>query len=160
MKHFTMEELTRSDTARARGIDNTPLVEHRRNLIDMVDELIDPLRERWAIVCANEQLGSPQLRVTSGYRSRALNEAVGGAATSAHLLGYALDLVPANGAMRRFKEVCRDFLKGRKFDQMISEGEDASGNPAWVHVGYKNAEGRQRRQFLSMRGGTYIPMTA
>ena len=124
MKHFTMEELTRSDTARARGIDNTPLVEHRRNLIDMVDELIDPLRERWAVVCADERLGSPQLRVTSGYRSQALNEAVGGAATSAHLLGYALDLVPVNGAMRRFKEVCRDFLKGRKFDQMISEEED------------------------------------
>ena len=152
MKHFTMEELTRSDTARARGIDNTPLVEHRRNLIDMVDELIDPLRERWAVVCADERLGSPQLRVTSGYRSQALNEAVGG--------GYALDLVPVNGAMRRFKEVCRDFLKGRKFDQMISEEEDASGTPAWVHVGYRNAAGRQRRQFLTMRGGTYIPMTA
>ena len=136
MKHFTMEELTRSDTARARGIDNTPLVEHRRNLIDMVDELIDPLRERWAVVCADERLGSPQLRVTSGYRSQALNEAVGGAATSAHLLGYALDLVPVNGAMRR------------------------SGTPAWVHVGYRNAAGRQRRQFLTMRGGTYIPMTA
>lgn len=160
MKHFTMEELIHSDTARAKGIDNTPTAAHRQHLIETVERMVDPLRERWAVVCANEQLGTPQIRVSSGYRSPALNRAVGGSSTSAHVLGYALDLVPINGQLRRFKEVCREYLRGKKFDQMISEDEDASGVPKWIHLGYKNAEGKQRRQFLSMRSGKYIPMTA
>lgn len=159
MKYFTMEELIRSDTARAKGIDNTPTPEHVQHLIETVERMVDPLRDRWAVVCANEQLGTPQIRVSSGYRSPALNRAVGGSSTSAHVLGYALDLVPLNGQLRRFKEVCRDFLRGKKFDQMISEDEDSSGIPKWIHLGYKNAEGKQRRQFLSMRSGKYIPMT-
>lgn len=160
MKHFTMEELTRSDTARSKGIDNTPTPEHQRNLVEMVESHIDPMREQWAIRCAHEQLGTPQLRVSSGYRSGALNAAVGGSATSAHSFGYALDLVPMNGQFRQFKNFCREFLKNRKFDQMISEDEDVGGVPRWVHIGYKNGEGKQRRQLLSMRNGNYIPMTA
>lgn len=159
MKHFTMEELTRSDTARVHNIDNTPTEEHAQNLVDTVCNLADPLRERWAVICANEKLGTPQIRVSSGYRSRQLNAAVGGSTTSAHSFGYALDLIPMNGNLARFKEVCREFLKGRKFDQMISEDENAAGVPAWIHVGYKTGDGRQRKQFLSMVGGKYIPMT-
>lgn len=154
-----MEELTRSNTAQERGIDNTPTEEHRQHLIDTVDNLADPLRERWAEVCAEENLGEPGIRVSSGYRSPALNKAVGGSATSAHVLGYALDIVPMNGELRRFKEVCREFLQGRAFDQMISEDENSSGTPRWIHVGYKNAQGNQRRQFLTMRNGRYSPMT-
>ena len=61
---------------------------------------------------------------------------------------------------RQFKNFCREFLKNRKFDQMISEDEDVGGVPRWVHIGYKNGEGKQRRQLLSMRNGNYIPMTA
>lgn len=160
MKYFTMDELVRSDTASERGIDNTPTPEHLQHLIDTVDNLADPLRERWAEICAQEQLGTPAIRVSSGYRSAALNKAVGGSSTSAHSNGYALDLVPLNGEIRRFKEVCREFLQGRMFDQMISEDEDAYGTPQWIHVGYKNGQGYQRRQFLTMRGGAYITMTA
>lgn len=160
MKYFTIEELTRSDTASARGIDNTPTPEHRQHLIDTVDNLADPLRERWSEICTKERLGNPGIRVSSGYRSAALNKAVGGSATSAHSHGYALDLIPMNGKLRRFKEVCREFLQGRMFDQMISEDEDSSGTPKWVHVGYKNGQGQQRRQFLTMKNGAYIPMTA
>lgn len=160
MKHFTIEELTRSDTARQRGIPNIPSAEHEAHLIDMVENLIDPLRDKWAVYCANEQIGTPQLRVSSGYRSPELNAAVGGSNTSAHSRGYALDLVPMNGQLRRFKEFCREFLQERMFDQLISEDEDANGTPKWIHIGYKNANGNQRRQFLTMRGGKYIPMTA
>ena len=42
---------------------------------------------------------------------------------------------------------------------MISEDENAQGVPRWIHIGYKNAQGAQRRQLLSMVGGKYIPMT-
>ena len=86
--------------------------------------------------------------------------AVGGSSTSAHCHGYAFDLVPVNRQMRAFKRFCRDFLAGRAFDQLISEGEDSHGIPSWMHVGYKHPDGkRQRRQCYSMIHGKYYPMT-
>lgn len=160
MKHFTLEELTRSDTARTRGLDNTPTDEHRANIEMTVAQLLDPLREAWALRCAHEQWATPALRVSSGYRGFRLNRAVGGSATSAHCVGFAFDLVPQNGRLAEFKAFCREWLRGRAFDQLISEDEDAAGVPRWMHLGYKNRQGGQRRQMLSMRGGKYKPMTA
>lgn len=160
MKHFTMAELTRSVTARKLGLDNTPTGAHRANLEMTVTMLADPLREAWALRCAAEKWGTPALNVTSGYRGFRLNEAVGGSTTSAHCVGFALDLVPANGRLAEFKTFCRDWLKGKPFDQMISEDENAAGVPRWIHIGYKNAQGGQRRQLLSMVGGKYIQQTA
>lgn len=156
-----MAELTASATARAKGLDNTPTAQHRANIEMSVAQVLDPLREAWAVKCANNPgWGSPAIRVSSGYRGFALNKAVGGSATSAHCVGFAFDLVPGNGRLADFKRFCRDWLKGRPFDQMISEDEDAAGTPRWVHIGYKNRQGGQRRQFLTMRNGKYYPMTA
>lgn len=160
MKNFTLSELTRSETARKRGLDNTPSAEHAANLEMLVAQLLDPLREAWAVRCANEHWGTPALTVTSGYRGPALNKAVGGAAASAHCLGFAADIVPANGRLAEFKGFCSGWLKGKAFDQMISEDENAAGVPRWVHLGYKNQQGGQRRQLLSMIGGKYQPLTA
>ncbi len=156
-----MAELTASATARAKGLDNTPTAQHRANIEMSVVQVLDPLREAWAVKCANNPgWGSPAIRVSSGYRGFALNKAVGGSATSAHCVGFAFDLVPGNGRLADFKRFCRDWLKGRPFDQMISEDEDAAGTPRWVHIGYKNRQGGQRRQLLTMRNGKYYPMTA
>ena len=156
-----MAELTASATARAKGRDNTPTAQHRANIEMSVAQVLDPLREAWAVKCANNPgWGSPAIRVSSGYRGFALNKAVGGSATSAHCVGFAFDLVPGNGRLADFKRFCRDWLKGRPFDQMISEDEDAAGTPRWVHIGYKNRQGGQRRQLLTMRNGKYYPMTA
>ena len=160
MKHFTMVEMTRSATARKLGFDNTPSAEHAANIEMLVAQLLDPLREAWAVRCANEHWGTPALNVTSGYRGPAVNQAVGGSQTSAHCVGYAADLVPANGRLAEFKGFCRDYLKGRPFDQMISEDENAAGIPRWIHIGYKNPQGGQRRQLLSMVGGKNQPLTA
>lgn len=160
MKHFTMLEFTNSATARKLGIDNTPTAEHRTNLEELVAKLLDPLREAWAIRCANEQWGTPVLAVTSGYRGFRLNESVGGSTTSAHCVGYAADLVPRNGRLAEFKAFCREYLTGKAFDQMISEDENTAGVPRWIHIGYKNTQGGQRRQLLSMANGKYISMTA
>lgn len=45
MKYFTMEECTRSDTAKAKGIDNTPGAAHKAHIVESIETLIDPLRE-------------------------------------------------------------------------------------------------------------------
>lgn len=159
MKNFTMTECTQSATARAKGLDNTPTPEHRANLEMTVAQLLDPLREAWAVKCANNQWGTPGITISSGYRGFQLNKAVGGSTTSAHCVGFAFDLVPSNGRLAEFKTACREFVKGRAFDQLISEDENAAGIPRWIHIGYKNRQGGQRRQLLTMRGGKYIAMT-
>ena len=58
-----------------------------------------------------------------------------------------------------FKCFCRGFLRVREFDQLISEKENSQGLPAWMHSGYNNSVGKQRKQLLSMIGGKYYPMT-
>lgn len=55
-----------------------------------------------------------------------------------------------------FKSFCRGFLRVREFDQLISEKENSQGVPSWMHIGYKNSEGKQRKQLLSMIGGNII----
>lgn len=159
MKHFTLQEFTASATARAQKLDNTPMPEHRANLEMLAAMLLDPLREAWAVRCTQEAWGTPALTITSGYRGFQLNQAVGGAASSAHCVGFAADTVPVNGRLKEYKDFCREFLTGRAFDQLISEDEDAAGVPRWLHIAYKDRQGGQRRQLLTMRGGKYKPMS-
>lgn len=82
MKYFTIEELTRSETARVRKIDNTPNEVITEHLKALVDNTLDPLRSLW---------GNP-LHVNSGYRCPQLNKAVGGASNSGHMYGFAADI--------------------------------------------------------------------
>ena len=68
--------------------------------------------------------------------------------------------VTENGKMREFKRFCCEFVSDKAFDQLISEGEDNSGIPRWMHIGYKHRQRTlQRRQALSMVHGKYYPMT-
>lgn len=154
-----MEEAVRSETAAARGIDNTPSGECCRHIEETIDTCLDPLREAWGCHCGQQGWNPAGIRISSGYRCQALNTAVGGSATSAHCLGYAFDLVPLNGRMREFRQFCRDWFRTHPFDQLISEAEDARGVPRWLHVGFRDGTGRQRREMLVMRGGRYFPMT-
>lgn len=158
MKYFTLTQLIYSDTAARLGLDNTPTEEHLRNLTQTIEELIDPLCGAWAARCEVEKWGSPVLTVTSGYRGYRLKEAKR-AMTSAHCYGYALDLVPANGRLAEFKNFCRIFLQAKSFDQLISEDENEAGVPRWVHIGYKNHQGAQRRQMRSKIDGRLKLMT-
>lgn len=159
MKHFSLLEFTNSATALKQGLDNTPTAEHRRNLEELVGSMLDPLREAWAVQCAHELWGTPALRVSSGYRGFRLNAAVGGSETSAHCCGWAADLVPQNGRLSEFRDFCIAWLRGKAYDQFISEDERA-GVPQWLHIGLKNRQGGQRRQLLVMRGGKYSTLKA
>lgn len=129
MKHFTLDELTRSATARRLGIDNTPTRQAAVNLERLVDNLLDPLREAY---------GAP-IYVNSGYRCPALNRAVGGAAGSQHLTGEAADITAGSKAgNRRLYELLRNL----PVDQAINEH-----NFAWLHVSYGP---RHRRSFFAL----------
>lgn len=77
MKYFTISELTRSDTASIKKIDNTPNKEITEHLIELVEKLLDPLRSDWAKYCDDNQLGNAGIRISSGFRNKELNKAVG-----------------------------------------------------------------------------------
>ena len=142
MKYFSIKELCKSQTAIAKGWDNTPNLTEVSHLNELVDNILDPLREAW---------GSG-IKVNSGFRNERVNKAVGGSSTSAHRLGYAADLAPMNGKMTEFKTFVKKWLKDRNFDQYINEFK---GNSEWVHIGYKNAQGKQRKQYLLFKNGIY-----
>lgn len=129
MKYFSIEELTKSNTAKSKGIDNTPTQDVIDNLTKLIETVLDPLRE---------QYGKPII-VSSGYRCRALNEVVGGASNSQHTLGMAADLDVGN--KEENKKLFNYIKDNLEFDQLIDEKD-----LAWVHVSYN--ENKNRNQVL------------
>ena len=132
MKYFTMGEMCRSAVADAKGIKNTCSKTQAENLMALVSNVLDPLREMY---------GKP-ITVNSGFRSVALNRAVKGAATSQHLRGEAADITGGNPEEnRKLIELIKNNLP---YDQLIDEK-----NATWVHVSYKRI-GLNRKQFLKL----------
>lgn len=98
MKYFTIQELSHRDTAARMNIDNNPDEDVVQNMRRLIDVVLDPAREL---------LGVP-IRVNSGYRSRMLNEEVGGAKRSYHLSGRAADITAGSvSANRRLFAILR-----------------------------------------------------
>ena len=140
MKYFTIAELSASNTAKARGLDNTPDQEAVANLQNLVDYLLDPLREMY---------GKP-ITVTSGYRSPKVNSAVGGSSTSEHRYGMAADIsLPSKAENKKLFELIRDNFV---FGQLIDEKDFA-----WVHVSFNPK--RMRNQVLRYNGSTYTVLS-
>ena len=134
--YFTIAELCASDTAKKYNIDNTPdpiIISHLQQLINF----LNPLREAW----------DSAIKVSSGYRCDKLNRFVGGSKTSSHLIGYGVDLIPANGRMDDFKKFIVDYMKTRMFDQCIIE---KTGKTEWIHIGLYNNKGQQRRMIFNI----------
>ena len=125
-KNFSYDELIASATAKRLGIDNTPNDEQKENLRRLAVEVLQPIRDAWrgAIV------------VSSGYRSEALNKAVGGAKTSQHLTGSAADIKPT--------KLTEGGKMYRLIQNMVNRGQITVGqciweygnskNPQWIHV--------------------------
>ena len=140
MKHFTFQELTKSATAKRKGIDNSPSMQVRANLAALVENVLDPLREAY---------GKP-IVVTSGYRCEKLNRAVGGAASSQHVKGQAADIRRVQDTAEENKKLFDLIVKlGLPFDQLINEyGYD------WVHVSYGPRHRRMKLRAVKKNGRT------
>tara|TARA_R110002153_G_scaffold5642_7_gene26210 strand:+ start:514 stop:984 length:471 start_codon:yes stop_codon:yes gene_type:complete len=135
-KNLNLAEVTRSETAKRRKIDNAPTDEHIENLKILAANIFQPMRDHF---------GKP-IYISSGYRSEALNKAIKGSKTSQHCKGEAIDIDNDNAnngvTNRDIFEFIRDNLK---FDQLINEFP-VKGNPSWVHVSYSKTQ--QRNQVL------------
>lgn len=130
-KNFTLAEMTKSDTARSRGIDNSPSEEHLENLKLLAEKVLQPIRDHFG-----------PTKINSGYRSPALNEAVRGSRTSQHCHGQAADVEVRGVANYDLAKWIEDNLD---YDQLILEfytpGIPDSG---WVHVSYTGKNHRKQ----------------
>ena len=114
-KDFTIEELTATDT----GLPNAPGAEETEKLMYLANYLLQPIRDAWG-----------PLRVTSGFRSRAVNERVGGSPASQHRRGEAADIVPVRADIKKvYHWIVAE--SGLPFGQMIFE---VKGGGTWIHA--------------------------
>jgi zinc D-Ala-D-Ala carboxypeptidase len=139
--HFSLDELVASQTAAREGIDNTPDAAALRNLRTLA-QVLEQLRS---------SLGDNAVAVSSGYRSKALNSAIGGSSSSAHMLGSAVDfIVPRFGTVLQTAKAVA--ASGINFDQVIYE------YGRWVHLGLAQPGKTPRRQLLSIGSQKkYVP---
>lgn len=139
-KNFSLDELTKSQTALRMGIDNEPTPGDLYNLSQLCDNILQPVREHF---------GKP-VTISSGYRSVALCEAIGSSAKSQHAKGEAADFEIMGIDNKEVAVWIRDNLD---FDQLILEfykdGEPSSG---WIHCSYSD---NNRGSVLKYDGKNY-----
>lgn len=133
-KSFVLEEFTKSDTAKAKGIVNAIGQTEVVNLCALVHQVLQPLRDAMG----------HQVKIGSGYRCPRLNAAVGGVKNSQHMTGEAADLC-IDGDMQKGKRWFEWIKANCNFDQLIWE-HNAKGT-YWVHVSYR-ASGNNRKQVI------------
>jgi hypothetical protein len=131
-KNLSLAELTKSATAIKHGIANEPTIEHLLNLKELATNVFQPIREHF---------GMP-IGISSGYRSMALNDLIGGSSRSQHSKGEAVDIDADIFGGVTNKEIFYFIKEHLDFDQLIWEfGND--NEPAWVHVSYKSENNRR-----------------
>jgi len=142
---YTMAELTTT----SQPYDNTPTPEANAALQALNANILQP------ITIAFGKIG-----ITSGYRSPAVNTAIGGSTTSQHMKGQAVDFTKVASG-RPLSEVYEFIATKLDFDQAIWEKGD-DGNPRWIHVSYNNSPGaKQRNKLLRFFGnGRYVDCNA
>jgi hypothetical protein len=138
--NFSLAELTKTNV---RQFDNTPSMQVIENLQLLVDNVLQPIRNKFG-----------QVTITSGYRSPEVNKAIGGSVTSDHCFGFAADFEVAGVDN---KELARWVADNLKFKQLILEfytkGVPDSG---WVHVSYDKTNLTQKVMTATKVGGRTV----
>ena len=130
--NLQLSELTRSESAKRRGISNQPTEAHIENMKYLAEKVFQPIRNHF---------GAP-IRISSGYRSAALNKAIKGSTTSFHSIGAAID-IDNDGTSITNKQIF-DFIKDNlEYTELIWEFGTKS-NPDWVHVAI--VKGREKEK--------------
>lgn len=127
-KYFTLKEMISSNTAKEKNIDNTPTWSIVLNLLELVQNVLDPLREAY----------KKPITVNSGYRCIELNRAVGSKDNSQHVLGLAADItVGSKEANKQLFEFIQNNID--TWDQLIDECDYQ-----WIHISYNKDNNRKQ----------------
>ena len=123
-KNLSLNEVIKSNTAERKGIDNSPNETHLANLKYLAEQVFQPIRDHFGV----------PIYISSGYRSPALNEAIGGSPRSFHSHGMALDL-DQDGRNKGVSnaDVFYFIKENLPFSELIWEF-GTENNPNWVHV--------------------------
>ena len=133
-KNFSLKELTASQTAARKGIDNTPSPTHQANLKSLCTSVLQPIRDYFSRVVS----------VSSGYRSQELCLAIGSKITSQHAKGEAADFEIFGVSNKELADYIHENLD---YDQLILEyWKESDPNSGWVHCSY--SENQNRKQYL------------
>ena len=133
-ENFSLLELTKSQTAERKGIDNTPSPAHRDNLKSLCTRILQPIRDHFNRVVS----------VSSGYRSPELCTAIGSKTTSQHAKGEAADFEIFGLSNKELADYIHQNLD---YDQLILEyWKESDPNSGWVHCSYR--DGDNRNQYL------------
>lgn len=140
--HFTLTEFTRSDVARRLGIDNSAPLDCIERMKALCGAILEPAWHQFGVI-----------RINSGYRCLALNQAIRGSKTSQHMRGEAADIEAVDTAISNY-DLAKWIADNCRYDQIILECY-TSGNPhsGWVHVSY--TDGTCRRDLLTYDGKHY-----
>jgi hypothetical protein len=136
-EHLDLSEVMRSDMAKRKGISNQPTPEHLENFKKLAENVFEPIRKKF----------NQPIIISSGYRSKALNDAIGGSSTSQHCKGEAIDIDMDGTIGQVTNKMIFEYIKSSvNFDQLIWEFGN-NDNPDWVHVSYSST-GKQRKEIL------------
>ena len=138
-ENLSVTEFSASNTAKRKGIDNTPKGVHLEAAKELAENIFQPIREHF---------GKP-IWLSSGYRSEALNKAIGGSKTSQHCKGEAMDIDMDGRGGPTNTEIFHYIRENLPFDQLIWEF-GTNEKPDWVHISYKKG-GPQRGQILTAK---------
>lgn len=145
--HFTLAELTASNTAKRLGLDNTPPPEVLPRLV-LVAEMLERIRAH---------LGAPVI-VTSGYRGQAVNRAVGGVTSSDHTQGHAADIVvPGYGTPFEVAKSLAPHISVLGIGQLILEGIKGK---QWIHLSTRTPVRPANRVITITDAGTQLGIQA
>ena len=135
-KNLSLQEMLKSRTATRLGLSNSPNEEHIKNMQALAENIFQPLRDYFGV----------PIHISSGYRSEALNKAIGGSKSSQHCKGEAMD-IDRDGYSQPDNAQIFEYIKNNlDFDQMIWEF-GTQRNPEWVHVSHKR-DGKNRAELL------------
>lgn len=132
-RHFYLEEFTKSQAATRLGINNTPSPQVVENLRLLCENVLEPIRTSWR----------KPVVISSGYRSPAVNSAIGGSKTSQHCFGMAADfeIMGVDNC-----DLTRWVQQNLQYDQLILEfhNHEEGPNSGWVHVSYNAGKNRMQ----------------
>ena len=135
-KNLSLQEMLKSRTATRLGLSNSPNEEHIKNMQALAENIFQPLRDYFGV----------PIHISSGYRSEALNKAIGGSKSSQHCKGEAMDIDRDGYSQPDNAQIFEYIKKNLDFDQMIWEF-GTQKNPEWVHVSHKR-DGKNRAELL------------
>lgn len=143
-ENLSLAEMLRSESAKRKGIVNSAPLDHIENMKALAINVFQPIRNHFKLT----------IHISSGYRSNALNELIGGSKTSQHSKGEAMD-IDMDGSQITNNQVFQFIRANLEFDQLIWEFGTGL-NPDWVHVSFSRKKNRKQILIAKKQGGKTV----